>query len=105
MVPASDINIHPVAGSHASSGGTTSGLRSASSATSGASWASAGAVALNHTSPASVGTRITVDHVRTWGCSIAPAGVSPSSPSRAPIHVCAAATHSGSSHRSVMRAT
>ena len=67
-------------------------------ATSPASKASTSVLALNHTSPASVGTRITVDQSRTCGCSISPVRVSPSSPSRSAIQPCAVATQAGSSH-------
>src|SRR5919201_3572481 len=50
-------------------------------------------VALNHTSPSAVGTRSTVDHGRTCGCSIGPVGST-----CARIHVCASASHDGSVH-------
>ena len=101
MVPASAISIQPVSSSQARGAGTTSGRRSASRATSPASKASTSVLALNHTSPASVGTRIAVDQTRTCGCSISPVRVSPSSPSRSAIHPCAVATQAGSSHRSM----
>ncbi len=55
--------------------------------------------ALNHTGPTPVGTRSTVDHRSTCGCSIGPAGVSSSSASRSAIHVSASASHAGSVQR------
>ncbi|MGH3030484.1 MAG: hypothetical protein ACRDNE_06905 [Gaiellaceae bacterium] len=50
--------------------------------TTAASRASTGAFALNQTGPPSVGTRMTVAHGRTWGCSIAPVTVAASSSTR-----------------------
>ena len=46
-------------------------------------------LALNQTSPRSVGTRITVDHVYTCGCSISPVRAKPIRPSCSSIHACA----------------
>ena len=50
-----------------------------------------GPFALNHTGPSAVGTRITVDHARTCGCSISPVGVTCER-----IHACASASQPGS---------
>ena len=88
--PASAVTIQPRCGSTASTSITRSGRRRASSIVSAGSKPWLGWQALNQTSPAAVGTRSTVDHQYTCGCSISPVTSTCSW-----IHVFASASHSG----------